>query len=237
MDNDLPRLSRLSSILILLQSKRILTATEIAKKFEISKRTVYRDIKALEQSGVPIFVEEGKGYSLIEGYNMPPIMFTEEEANALITAEKFIALNSDNSLVQNYQSAIEKVKAILQYTSKDKVELLSERIGHSKPLINETKSDSLSFLQTAITDRKTIEIKYNSLYKEEYTSRIVESQALYHANGNWIMIAWCQLRNDYREFRLDRILDIKFLNSYFENRNFNLADYFFKVSQQNSEHP
>ena len=94
-----PRLSRLSAILIMLQSKKIVTATQIAKKFNVSTRTAYRDVKALEVSGVPLFTEEGKGYALMSGYTLPPVMFTEEEANALITAENMVSRNKDQSLV------------------------------------------------------------------------------------------------------------------------------------------
>ena len=84
-DNDTKRLSRLTAILMLLQTKRLSTASELASRFMVSNRTIYRDIKALEQAGVPILTEEGKGYLLMEGYRIPPVMFTESEANALIT--------------------------------------------------------------------------------------------------------------------------------------------------------
>jgi predicted DNA-binding transcriptional regulator YafY len=84
--NEIKRLPRLTAILTQLQTKILLTASELALKFSVSNRTIYRDIKALEQSGVPILTEEGKGYSLMEGYRIPSIMFSESEANALITA-------------------------------------------------------------------------------------------------------------------------------------------------------
>ena len=106
MAEDKPRLVRLASILTHMQSKRIITATDIAEKHGISIRTVYRDIRALEATGIPIITEEGKGYSIIEGYSLPPVMFTEDEANAIITAEKIISKNSDKSLVEQYQKAI-----------------------------------------------------------------------------------------------------------------------------------
>src|SRR6187402_3559676 len=94
-DNDTKRLSRLTAILMLLQTKRLSTASELASRFMVSNRTIYRDIKALEQAGVPILTEEGKGYLLMEGYRIPPVMFTESEANALITAEQLILKNKD----------------------------------------------------------------------------------------------------------------------------------------------
>ncbi|KKX47176.1 helix-turn-helix transcriptional regulator [Sphingobacterium sp. IITKGP-BTPF85] len=97
MDNgkDIKRLSRLTAILTQLQTKRLITASELAEKFLVTKRTIYRDIKALEMAGVPILVEEGKGYSLMDGYRVSPIMFTESEANALITAEQLILKNKE----------------------------------------------------------------------------------------------------------------------------------------------
>ena len=99
MAKDKPRLTRLAAILTQLQSKKIVTAREIAEKHNVSLRTVYRDIKTIEHSGVPVFTEEGKGYSIVDGFNLPPVMFTEEEANALITAEKIIYRNKDLSLI------------------------------------------------------------------------------------------------------------------------------------------
>ena len=91
------RLSRLTAILIQLQTKRIVTASKLANKFNVSKRTIYRDIKALEQSGVPVLTEEGKGYTLMDGYKIPPIMFTEKQANALILAEQLVLNSKDAS--------------------------------------------------------------------------------------------------------------------------------------------
>ncbi|TWJ00634.1 HTH domain-containing protein [Mucilaginibacter frigoritolerans] len=89
-NNDTRRISRLTAILTQLQSKRILTSTTLAKKFDVSVRTIYRDIKVLEHAGVPIYTEDGKGYSLMDGYRIPPVMFTEDEANALITIEQWL---------------------------------------------------------------------------------------------------------------------------------------------------
>lgn len=101
-DNDTTRLSRLTAILTQLQTKRLLTATILAEKFNVSIRTIYRDIRTLEQAGVPIITEEGKGYSLMEGYRVPPVMFTEAQANALITAEQLVLQNKDTSFIKDY---------------------------------------------------------------------------------------------------------------------------------------
>ena len=119
-DNDTKRLSRLTAILTQLHTKRLLTATSLADKFNVSIRTIYRDIRALEQSGVPIITEDGKGYSLMEGYKIPPVMFTEEQANALILAEQLVLKNKDTSFIKDYSEAIDKIKAVLGHNTKDK---------------------------------------------------------------------------------------------------------------------
>lgn len=111
INSETRRISRLIAILTQLQSKRILTSTILAEKFGVSVRTIYRDIKALEHAGIPIYTEDGKGYLLLDGYRIPPVMFTEDEANALITVEKVLMKNSDSSLIRAYSEAINKIKA------------------------------------------------------------------------------------------------------------------------------
>ena len=229
--NNIPRLSRLSAILTFLQSKRVITATEIANKFGISKRTAYRDIKALVLSGIPIYTDEGKGYSLVEGYTLPPIMFTEQEANALITAEELISKNKDKSLIDNHSSAIAKIKSVMRFSKKEKAEILSERIAYFNNFKKEITSSNLSTIQVAITNLELVSIKYLSISKNELTKREIEPQALYHSNENWILIAWCNLRNDYREFRLDKIETLEVLNKHFNSRDFNLIEYFKSYNQ------
>ena len=222
----IPRLSRLTSILTQLQSKKLITAPELANKYGVSVRTIYRDIRSLEASGIPICTEEGRGYSIIEGYTLPPVSFTEKEANALITGFSLISRNKDSSLVESYENAIIKVKSVLRNNEKDKAQLLSERVVFVKNLSSTTTSNILSSVQLAITALTVVEIKYRSLYKNEESLRMIEPQALYHTQDNWILIAWCQLRNDFREFRLDRVLTIKLLSEQFEDRQFNLMKYF-----------
>ncbi len=125
---DSSRLERLTAIITQLQTKRLITSTMLSEKFGVSVRTIYRDIRALEKSGIPIITQEGRGYSIIEGYRLPPIMFTEKEANALITAEQLLSLNKDKSFVYDLKEAINKIKAVLRHDSKDKAELLSSRV-------------------------------------------------------------------------------------------------------------
>lgn len=225
-NNDTKRLSRLTAILTQLQSKRLLTATSLADKFHVSVRTIYRDIRALEQSGVPIITEDGKGYGLMDGYRIPPIMFTENEANALITAEQLVLKNRDSSLIKEYSEAIHKIKAVLLYSTKDKADLLSKRIAVSPAMPNTGASNSLTLIQNALTDFKVLKITYQSELKDEKTERNVEPFALYYnLQESWTLIAYCRLRNDYRMFGLSKILQIEQLSLSFRPHKLTLKEY------------
>jgi len=224
-DNDTKRLSRLTAILTQLQTKRLLTATELADKFSVSIRTIYRDIKALEQAGVPIVTEDGKGYTLMEGYRVPPVMFTEAQANALITAEQLVLKNKDTSFIKDYKEAIDKIKAVLKYSVKDKANLLSERLQFRQNNNNEKTSNYLSDLQFALTNFRLTEIKYTNETNES-TNRMIEPFALYSTQENWLLIAFCRLRKEYRAFRLDRITQLRILNDTFNPHKITLEKYF-----------
>ncbi len=221
--SEINRLSRLTAILIQLQTKRIVTASELANKFNISKRTIYRDLKALEHSGVPILTEEGKGYTLMEGYKVPPVMFTEKQANALILAEQLVLKNKDASFVKDYSDAIDKIKAILKYTAKDKANLLANRTQYNQVLHKERNSNNLSDLQNALTNYNLVKIQY--INKEEIaTERLIEPFALL-SSENWYLVAMCRLRKEFRFFRLDRIQKTEILPEKFEPHNLTLQEY------------
>jgi predicted DNA-binding transcriptional regulator YafY len=236
IDNDTKRLSRLTAILTQLQTKRLLTATELADRFSVSVRTIYRDIRALEQGGVPIVTEEGKGYSLLEGYRLPPIMFTETEANALITAEQLVLKNKDASFVKEYSGAIGKIKAVLRHHDKESANLLAERVLFSHNVENDRTSTHLSALQLALTRFSLSQIDYYSPDSNETTRRTVEPFALLSTQENWLLVAWCRLRKAYRTFRLDRIQSLTILHEQFEPHKMTLKEYF-EISQKNSGYP
>ena len=222
--SEISRLSRLTAILIQFQTRRIVTASELSQKFQVSKRTIYRDIKALEHAGVPIFTEEGKGYMLVEGYRVPPVMFTEKQANALILAEQLVLQNKDASFVKDYSEAIDKIKSILRYSMKDKANLLAERTQYDEVLDQERDSDNLSDLQHALTNHHLVRIYY--INKEGTDSeRLIEPFALLNSN-HWYLVAWCRLRKGYRFFRLDRIRQAEILSEKFEPHQLTLQEYF-----------
>ncbi len=226
-DNDTNRLSRLTAILTQLQTKRIITSTELSKKFNVSVRTIYRDIRTLEQSGVPIVTQEGKGYSLMDGYRIPPVTFTETQANALILAEQLVLKNKDASFVKDYSEAIEKIKAVLGHTVKDKVNFLSDRTRFSQNMNSEKNSNNLSDLQFALTNFRVIKIEYSN-EKNEVTNRLIEPFALLSTQENWLLVAWCRSRREFRYFRLDRIKRMEILNETFTPHKLTLQEYFDK---------
>lgn len=225
--NDTKRLSRLVAILTQLQARRIVTSTKLAEKFGVSTRTIYRDLKALEQAGVPILTEDGKGYSLMEGYKIPPIMFTESQVNALILAEQLVLKNKDSSLITDYAEAIDKIKAVLRQSDNDKVNLLSLRTTFSKLKNYEIKSDILSTLQIAITNFQLVKFEYINAENKE-SNRIVEPFALLNITEGWLMLAFCRLRKTFRYFRLDRIQRLEVQQENFNPHKMTLQEFFEK---------
>ncbi|MCE7995662.1 MAG: YafY family transcriptional regulator [Roseivirga sp.] len=197
------RLDRITSILVQLQSKKLITAREVSDRFEISIRTVYRDIHTLRQAGVPIGEEEGKGYFIVEGYELPPVMFSSEEANALVAIEKILNYHTEDSLRRNYESALIKIKAVLKSNAKNKLEYLNSRIAYNQPWA--PKSSHLETVQQAITEHFKVTITYHSKSKGATTKRTIHPYALYFTGAVWTTIAFCELRKELREFRLDRI--------------------------------
>jgi predicted DNA-binding transcriptional regulator YafY len=226
-DNDTKRLSRLTAILTQLQTKRLLTSTTLAEKFGVSVRTIYRDIKALEQAGVPVLTEDGKGYTLMEGYKIPPVMFTESEANALILAEQLVLKNKDASFVKDFAEAIDKIKAVLRQSEKDKANLLADRTRFDQNTNRERNSNNLSDLQFALTNFCLTRIDYTN-EADKTTSRLIEPFALINTTENWLMVAWCRLRKAFRYFRLDRINKTEILTEKFTPHKLTLQDFFDK---------
>lgn len=202
------RIDRLSAILIQLQSKRLVKAQEIAEKFSISLRTVYRDIHALEEAGVPVIGEAGTGYRLMEGYKLPPVMFNQEEATALLTAAKLVQSKTDANISRHYLSALDKIKAVLRLSEKDHIEEIDQHIAvmsHPAVVYQPEEELHLQPLLKAIGNSSVVEINYTSLEKNETTIRKVEPVGIYYLGSHWYLIGFCQLRNDYRNFRTDNI--------------------------------
>lgn len=202
------RIDRISAILIQLQSRRIVKAQDIAERFGISLRTVYRDVRALEEAGIPLIGEAGIGYSLAEGYRLPPVMFTREEAVAFLTAEKLVEQLTDGANGANFKSAMYKIKSVLRT---DEKELLSEMEGAIQVLrarkipADKPDLDLIQPILKSISEKKAVTIQYFAYYRQTHSERCIEPIGVFFLDNYWHLIAFCRLRNDYRDFRLDRI--------------------------------
>ena len=195
------QLSRLISLLTLLKSKRLLTATELAEKFEVSIRTIYRDIRKLEEAGIPVYTIEGRGYSLMDNYTVAPVQFSEKQANALITAQHIINQSKDASFVNDFNDALTKIKSVFRSSIQEKSEILHDKIHVMNWTYEEFSSDALSEMQLAITNFNFVEINYQKPNDTTISFRKIEPCAMYSTNHKWILIAWCHLRNEMRAFR------------------------------------
>lgn len=210
-DDSIKRFERIVAILIQLQSKRVVKAQELADHFSISLRTVYRDIRALEAAGVPIYAEAGIGYSLTEGYKLPPVMFTEEEAATFIAAEQLMLKYMDEHLGRHFLTAMAKIKAVLKEDQKDQLATIQPnlKVMPTRRLFNKNVPDVLEIFLESISRKKQVIIKYQALNADQPSDRQIEPVGLLQANSHWYLLAFCHLRKDYRNFRTDRIFGIR----------------------------
>lgn len=198
------RIDRLFGIVTLLQSRRYVGVDIIAEKFEISTRTVYRDIRTINEQGIPICFETNKGYYIVQGYFLPPVSFNNDEANALILMERFLTGFADRSIQKHYINALNKVKNVMRSQQKEQLEFLNEHIKLQIPTRLQNDFEYLSAIQQAIANKSILRIDYEK-ENGERSCREVEAIGLIFYAFSWHLIAWCHLRNEYRDFRVSRI--------------------------------
>ncbi len=216
------RTDRLLAIVLELQAKGWLRAEDLAAHFEISKRTIYRDMQALGESGVPVISSPGQGYSLMEGYFLPPLNFTTDEAIVLLLGSDFMAQNFDAQYQAAARSSVRKIEAVL--TEKLRTEVRDLQMGLRFILVNPldapTHPGVLQQIRRAIIQRKTIHFEYHARSTgtsdhAKTTMRDADPYALIHVEKAWHLTAYCHLRQDIRHFRLDRIEHLKLLDKTF----------------------
>lgn len=224
------RIDRLSAIIIMLQSRKLITAKEISERFDIGLRTVYRDMKALSESGVPIGAEAGRGYYLVEGYHLPPVTFTPEEAGALLVSGKLVDEFSDHSVQLLHALAMDKIRSVLpeqhlQFIGEmnNNVHVFNDSLGSDQNL----SKAYLMAVQLAISEGKCLVVEYLTNMHNQHSERIIEPLSLCFYGFKWHLIAFCRLRNDYRDFRLDRIQGLSMCEfELIKARAFSIEDYF-----------
>jgi predicted DNA-binding transcriptional regulator YafY len=222
------RVDRLLALILLLQSKRVITAEQIAEHFELSVRTVYRDLSALGEAGVPIAAEAGVGYSLLKGYHLPPVMFTAEEASALSTGGQLVAHLTDDSMRKHMDSALLKIRSALPATQRDYIERLERAtviVNRHNPVPN-LAIETLVPIQKSIAERRVVSMEYQSGKTRELTQRQAEPLGLLYYRNAWHLIAYCRLRREFRDFRTDRIRKLRLLDERFTgHEDFSLKRY------------
>jgi predicted DNA-binding transcriptional regulator YafY len=228
------RIDRISAILIQLQSRRVVKASDIAERFNISLRTVYRDVKTLEEAGIPLIGEAGVGYSIMDGYRLPPVMFTREEATAFLTAEKFVEKLTDATTMANHKSAMYKIKAILKTTEKDLLEDMEGNIAVFKNMHqpNLPANDYIQVILNSIAQKDVLLIEYFAHHSQENTKREIEPVGIFFQHGYWHVIAYCRLRSDYRDFRIDRVKTLRVTDKHFVSQHPTLKEYIAKTAKE-----
>ena len=208
-DHYLKKLDRVTAILTQLQSKPVVRAQDLAEKFDVSIRTIYRDVKTLENAGIPIVGEAGTGYSLMDGYKLPPVMFTKEEVLSFITAEKLMQKFSHQSLGNHYQTAMEKVRSVLRYSDKNLIQNIEKQIAvfnlHAHP--EDSLKNVIPIILESIEEKTQLIIEYKTV-DSTVTTRTIETVGVFFEFNFWYIMAFCTLRKDFRQFRVDRILQI-----------------------------
>lgn len=207
------RADRLFQIIQYLQGRRLTTARQLADKLEVSERTIYRDIQDLMASGVPIDGEAGVGYVLRSGFHLPPLMFTPEEMQALIVGVRLIDAWGGEKLSAAATEALVKIETVL--SPRLKASLRNPRIY--APVFSDRKdlAPRLDVLGAAVNDRHKLRLHY---HREDMTAseRVVWPLGLVFWGSVWTLMAWCELRADFRMFRVDRIVEFEVLEAEYE---------------------
>ena len=204
------RTDRLFAITVILQTRRRVRAQDLAALFEVSERTIYRDIVALSESGIPIIATPGEGYELDAGFRLPAIQLTSAEARAVFLAAEMLKAHVSGGLLADLESAISKVSAVLPAEARAEAARLVEIVRFVLPDGQIDLEDSrLTLLQQAIHEKRVVWLRYHSLAGEETTEREVEPETLHFSGSAWYVSGYCRLRKEPRSFRLSRVEDLR----------------------------
>jgi len=222
------RTDRLVAMVMHLQGRRVVRAEELAAHFEINVRTVYRDIAALAESGVPICGEAGVGYTLMKGYHLPPVMLTAEEAMALFVGAEMVKQFADASMRTPMASALAKLRSVLPRDRQDDLDRLSAAtaiFGESR-LPSGLDQRMLLPIQQAIVARRVLRMTYRARARDDESVREIEPLGVTYHSAAWYLVAWCRLRKDFRYFKIERMQAMEVLTERFAHRpDFSLRDH------------
>ncbi len=208
------RADRLFQIVQLLRTRRVTTAALLAETLEVSERTIYRDVRDLVASGVPIEGEAGVGYALPRGFELPPLMFSKQEIEALVLGARLVKSWSDPELGRAVDSALVKIEAALPDPLRARIEEITLFAPNyrGEPRVF---AAHLAALRSAIVDGRKVRFRYTRADATP-SARTVRPVGLFFWGYNWTLTAWCELRDDFRSFRLDRMEGLDTLEDTFD---------------------
>ncbi|KIO37348.1 helix-turn-helix transcriptional regulator [Shewanella sp. cp20] len=204
------RADRLFQIVQILRHRRLTTAKQLAERLDVSSRTIYRDIQDLCLSGIPIEGEAGVGYLLRQEVSVPPLMFNEQELEAIQVGMRMVQAQGGHELASAAKQAMIKVEAVLPERLKAYQSLMfaPDFYRHDQGFI------FLDLLRKSAREREYILLSYQDV-NQSCSERRVRPLALYYWQGVWTLLAWCELRDDFRNFRIDRMSGVLPLASHF----------------------
>ncbi|MBS1830996.1 MAG: YafY family transcriptional regulator [Acidobacteria bacterium] len=224
------RADRLFELLLWLRRNRAVTAAELARRVEVSERTIYRDIGDLMACGVPIDGEAGVGYRLHPGFELPPLMFTKEELDALRTGARIVESWADPRMARAAQSALARIEAVLP----EKARAAQRETPVYAPgyFIDPVLRERFGVLREASEQLRVVELLYHDAAGQG-TRRSVQPLGLFYWGASWTLAAWCELREGFRTFRLDRIAELRVTDRLFPREpGRDLASYIATVSEE-----
>lgn len=228
------RAERLFQLLTLLRNRRTaLTARQLSEHMQVSERTIYRDIQALSLSGVPVEGEAGVGYRLQRHFQLPPLMFDRHEVEALLLGARMVSGWGDSQMAASANSAIQKILAVLP----DHLRHSDENLPLLVPTYDEYQKIYTAHSQTireAIRQQRMLMIDYKRA-DEQTSSRQIEPLGLIFWGRVWTLVAWCQLRGDYRVFRLDRIQQLVTIDEKFTTSDTKSLKHYLNLMAENYE--
>lgn len=198
------RADRLFQIVQLLRGGRLVTARQLSERLEVSERTIYRDVADLIGSGVPVEGEAGVGYLMRDGYDLPPLMFTRDEIVALVAGARLIRAWGGTSMAAAAEEALVKINAVLPDAERAKAERVQVHAFQMGNLDDETRA-RLDRLEDAIELRTRLTVSYED-EDGKPSDRNLRPLGLFFWGKVWTLVAWCEMRNDYRMFRVDRMV-------------------------------
>ncbi len=224
------RADRLFQIVQFLRGGRLVTARQLSERLEVSERTIYRDIADLQASGVPVDGEAGVGYVLQGGYEMPPLMFSRDEIVALVAGARLIRAWGGASMARGAEEALVKIAAVLPEPERDRTAAV--QVHSIAPEMTDALRDRVDYLEAAVDARKLLELAYSDA-EGRPSQRRVRPLGLWFWGKVWTLVAWCELREDFRMFRLDRIDTLEEAGETFRaERRKSLSEFYRQMEQE-----